>query len=155
MEGEREKISFNTVCKVCSECPQCSLLSLFISVVIFAFITGEVTENKFCLIPFFDWKATAMKLLGNLQLPLSIKYVTVTSTWWYVYVSFECCAPLFIKKFAWLTCKLSGFTYIWEKSLVQKGRFTFELLFFLFSPGVALRQQREPSSLVNTETVSH
>ena len=80
MEGEREKISFNTVCKVCSECPQCSLLSLFISVVIFAFITGEVTENKFCLTPFFDWKATAMKLLGNLQLPLSIKYVTVTST---------------------------------------------------------------------------
>ena len=32
---------------------------------ILAFITGEVTEDKFCLIPFYDWKATAMKFLGK------------------------------------------------------------------------------------------
>ena len=43
-------------------------LSLFISpVVIFAFTTGEVIEDKFFLRPFFDWNATTTKLLGNFQ----------------------------------------------------------------------------------------
>ena len=37
-----------TVRKTCSECPQCSLLSLFTSpVVIFAFTSGKVIEDKF------------------------------------------------------------------------------------------------------------
>ena len=63
--GALEGRFFNTVRKVCSECPQCSLLTLSTSVVIFAFITGEVTEDKFCLIPFYDCRATAMKFLGK------------------------------------------------------------------------------------------
>ena len=70
------------------------IVKLFISpVVIFAFTTGEVIEDKVFLRPFFDWNATTMKLLGNLQLPLGI-----TRMWYmyiYMYVSFECCAPLF------------------------------------------------------------
>ena len=57
-----------TVRKTCSKCPQCSLFSLFISlVVIFAFNSGEVIEDKFFLRSFFDWNATATKFLGNLQ----------------------------------------------------------------------------------------
>ena len=42
---------------------------------IFAFITGEVIENKFCAYTFFDWNATTTKRLGNLQLPLRIRCV--------------------------------------------------------------------------------
>ena len=57
-----------TVRKTYSQCPQCSLFSLFISlVVIFAFNSGEVIEDKFFLRPFFDWNATTTKFLGNLQ----------------------------------------------------------------------------------------
>ena len=49
------------------------IVKLFISpVVIFAFTTGEVIEDKVFLRPFFDWNVTTMKLLGNLQLPLGI-----------------------------------------------------------------------------------
>ena len=41
---------------------------LFISpVVIFAFTTGEVIEDKCFLRPFFDCNATTTKLLGNFQ----------------------------------------------------------------------------------------
>ena len=49
------------------------IVKLFISpVVIFAFTTGEVIEDKVFRRPFFDWNATTMKLLGNVQLPLGI-----------------------------------------------------------------------------------
>ena len=49
------------------------IVKLFISpVVIFAFTTGEVIEDKVFRRPFSDWNATTMKLLGNVQLPLGI-----------------------------------------------------------------------------------
>ena len=43
-------------------------ISFFISpVVVFAFPTGEVIEDKFFVRPFFDWNVTNTKLLGNFQ----------------------------------------------------------------------------------------
>ena len=41
----------------------------------FAFTTGEVIEDKVFLRPFFDWNATTIKLLGNLQLAFGIRRI--------------------------------------------------------------------------------
>ena len=80
-----------TVRKTCSECPHAMLIvKLFISpLVIFAFTTGEVIEDKVFRRPFFDWNATTMH--ETFRKPsASTRYIAYV-----IYVSFECCVPLF------------------------------------------------------------
>ena len=69
------------------------IVKLFISpVVIFAFTTGEVIEDKVFLRPFFDWERDDYETFRKPSASTRYDaYVILV----YMYVSFECCAPLF------------------------------------------------------------